>query len=43
LFNSHMNKLSSGGKLKNWDIKYHAGQARRDLDRAKQFVQENQR
>jgi hypothetical protein len=47
-FNYHLDSLRGihmkpgQKKLSNWDIRYHAAQAREDLKRAKQFVQEKQ-
>lgn len=40
LFNHHLTQLQTKDKLSNWDIKYHAREARLELERAKAFVQE---
>lgn len=47
VFNWHLEKLilndnGMGKKLTTWDIKYHASEARKDLERAKEFVRSKQ-
>jgi hypothetical protein len=39
-YNYHMDKLLLGGKFSNQDIKYHTSEARKDLEKAKQFILE---
>lgn len=38
LFNYHLGRLSGSLKLSNWSIKYHASEARKALEQAKEFV-----
>lgn len=41
-FNYHVEALRSKQKPTRWDLSYHASQARKDLERAKQFITENE-
>lgn len=39
-FNYHLTELLTKSKISNWDIRYHSAEAAKDLQKAKDFIQE---